>query len=104
MALTRQKVGQALGAFGAGVAGRGQEFVQNIDDNRKQALLEDAFTVQQQLTAGNVPAARQTLLNRLQAIEQLGGDPADTDSILLDLERGNVISSRYQPGRRPTAR
>ena len=90
MGATGTKIARALGGFAEGFHGRGPEYLQQIDDKRKQALLDDAFTVQQQLQQGNVPAARQTLLNRLQAIEQLGGDPRDTDSILLDIERGNV--------------
>ncbi len=87
---SRQQVAQALGAFGAGVQGRGPEFIQQLDENRKQALLEDAFSIQQALQAGDTSTARLTLVNRLQAIQQLGGDPSDTDSLLLDIERGDT--------------
>lgn len=95
---TRQKLGQLLQGFSAGVAGRGPEFIQGLADNRKQALLDDAFTVQQQLQGGDVSGARGTLLNRLQAIEQLGGNPADTDSILLDIERGDIDKALQRVG------
>ena len=93
MPITGQRVARALQGFGEGFAGRGQTFLQNLDDNRKQALLDDAFTVQKQLTAGDVSGARGTLLDRLQAIEQLGGNPADTDSLLLKITRGDTAGA-----------
>ena len=90
MPITRQKVGLGLSAFSEGIAGRGQQFLKGLSDERSQAVLDDAFTVQQQLGVGDVSGARATLLDRLQAIGQLGGDPTDTDSLLLDIERGDT--------------
>ena len=90
MPITRQKIGRALSGFGAGVAGRGPQFLERLDEERSQAVLEDAFSVQQHLQRGDVGSARTTLINRLQAIEQLGGNPKDTDALLLKLERGDI--------------
>jgi len=87
------KLGLALQGFGAGVAGKGQEFIENLDDDRKQAMLEDALTVQQQLQTGDVSGARSVLLNRLQAIDKLGGNPADTEALLLKLDNGDIAGA-----------
>lgn len=93
----RAGIARGLRAFGAGVGGRGREFLageraerQALDDSRKQALLQDAFTVRNQLGAGDIGGAREVLLNRLDAIKQLGGDPSDTLGILQRLESGDA--------------
>jgi hypothetical protein len=87
---TRQQVAGALTRFAAGT--RGPAGLQALDDRRSQALLEDAFAVQQHLERGDIAAARETLLNRIENIGQLGGDPSDSDSLLLDIERGTPES------------
>ena len=48
MPFTKERFVQALAGFGEGVAGRGQQFTERLDEKRSQAALEDAFTVQQQ--------------------------------------------------------
>ncbi len=83
-------LGRALQGFGAGVQGRGSEFLGQLDDRRRSALLQDAFAVQEQLRAGDVGGARGTLLQRLDAIGQLGGDPSDTQELISKLDAGDV--------------
>lgn len=92
-----QRIALALQGFGAGVNGQGPYFqhmldqrAQQISEGRKMALVQDAYSVMQNLQAGNVPLARKTLINRLQAIKQLGGDPSDTMGVLQKVESGDV--------------
>lgn len=92
-----QRIALALQGFGAGVNGQGPYFqhmldqrAQQISEGRKIALVQDAYSVMQNLQAGNVPLARKTLINRLQAIKQLGGDPSDTMGVLQKVESGDV--------------
>ena len=85
-----KKVGRVLQGFGAGYRGRLPELQNQISTERKQALLEDAFTVQQQLQTGDVPGARATLQARLSAIAGLGGDESDTLGILKEIDAGDV--------------
>lgn len=85
-----QDIGLGLRGFSAGVAGKGEEFLQSIRDQRKQALVQDAFTVRQQIESGDIPGARQTLLSRLDALRNLRGDPSDTNRVLKKLEEGNI--------------
>lgn len=94
---TYSKIANALQGFGAGVAGQGPYFMhvqqqqqQQLSEGRKMALLQDAYTVQQNLQTGNIPAARATLINRLSAIRKLGGDPSDTMGVLQKIEDGDI--------------
>jgi len=90
-------IARGLQGFGAGVAGRGPEFIQGLqqqeqrlDNQRKNALLQDSFTVMQNLKTGDISGAREVLMSRLEAIKQLGGDPSDTLGVLRKLESGDV--------------
>ena len=87
---TRQQVARALRGFGMGFRGAGTEFRQELDAERRQAMLEAAFTIQRQLQTGNVPGAQDTLLQRFDAIRQLGGDPSDTLGLLNKLDSGDI--------------
>ena len=84
------KVGLGLSAFGAGVQGKGMEFNQQLDLNRKQAMLQDASMVNDALTSGDVGRARDLLVSRVGAINKLGGDPSDTLGVLNKIESGDV--------------
>ena len=95
--MVMDKMALALQGFGAGVAGQGPQFLrglrqqeQKLDDNRKGALLEDSFTVMQDLKSGNIGGAREVLMSRLDAIKQLGGDPSDTLGVLQKIDTGDV--------------
>lgn len=91
-----QQIGRALQGFGAGVAGRGPQFIaglqeqeQKLDEKRRRALLQDAFTIQQQIAAKDFEGALGTGFNRLEAIGQLGGNPADTEALLSKMQSGD---------------
>jgi len=92
-----EKIALALQGFGAGVQGQGPYFQhmlnqqdQQLSEGRKMALVQDAYSVQQHLQSGNIPTARATLINRLQAIKKLGGDPSDTMGVLQKVESGDI--------------
>lgn len=93
----RHNIGNALAGFGAGVQGRGGEFLRGLredeaqlEDGRKQALVQDAFTVQRSLQNGDISGARKLLLNRLESIKTLGGNPEDTEGVLAKLDAGDT--------------
>ena len=81
---------RALQGFGAGVQGKGMQFNAGLDQSRKQALVDDSFSIMQRLQQNNVPAARQLLLERLDHIKRLGGDDADTRGVLQKIDTGDV--------------
>jgi len=94
---TMDRIALALQGFGAGVQGQGTYFQhmlnqqeQQLSEGRKMAIVKDAYTVQQHLQNGNIPVARATLINRLQAIKKLGGDPSDTMGVLQKVESGDI--------------
>jgi hypothetical protein len=70
----------ALQGFGAGVGGRGQQFLRKLEDDRKLSLLEDAFTAREHLLNGNPQGAMGLLDNRLQTMPQIdpNADMSDT--------------------------
>ncbi len=83
-------IARGLQGFGAGVQGRGPEFIQALNEDRKKAMVQDAFTVKNSLESGDIAGARGLVLNRLKNIEKLGGDPADTMGFLTLLDSGNI--------------
>lgn len=94
---TLQKIGTGLAAFGAGVQGQGPQFLagmqqqrQQLDDQRKAAMIEDAFRVKRSLESGDTAGAVNILSRRVGAIQQLGGDPSDTLGVLKKLESGDL--------------
>lgn len=89
----RFSIGRALQGFGAGVRGQGQQFLQGLDDQRKQAILQDAFAVQRALENSDFQGARGLLLNRLENINRLGGDPSDTNSVLQKIDAGDIVGA-----------
>lgn len=68
---------------------RQQQLIQ-LDNQRKQALFEDARTVNTHLKSGQIGQALNTISSRLGLIEQLGGDTSDTREIA-DLIASNDI-------------
>jgi len=89
MPWNRERIGLALQGYGAGFRGKGQEFKQQLDDNRKRALLEDAMRVKTMLGAGDIESAKTLLTHRVQQIQKLGGDPTDTMGVLAKVLSGD---------------
>ncbi len=87
----RFSIGRALQGFSAGVAGQGQQFLQSLDDRRRDAAIEDSFAVQRALENKDPQGARGLLLNRLENIQRLGGDPSDTIELLQKFDAGDLI-------------
>ena len=86
-------IGRGLSAFGAGVAGRGQEFIQGLSNDRKMAMLQDARSVQSSLSNGDVSSARNLLVKRLDLLDKLGADSSDTAGLLAKIDSGDVAGA-----------
>lgn len=100
------KIMAALGGFGAGYQGQGAQYLQGIqnqkildqnqqdreqqlDEKRKAAMVQDAWTVNQLLDQGKAPVALKLLDNRIEHINKLKGDPSDTIAIKEALVSGD---------------
>ena len=86
---TLGKIGLGLSAFGAGVQGRGQQFLagqqaqhQQLSLERQKAAAEDLRRAQLLLKSGDIEGIRTLAAERVGMIEQLGGDPSDTMGIM----------------------
>lgn len=101
---TLDQIARGLQGFGAGVAGRGPEFLRGLeedrrldiaqqaelDGNRKTAMLIDNRVLLDHLKKGRVGPARQLLINRISDINQLKGDPSDSAGQLRLIDSGNI--------------
>ena len=91
---------EALSGLGAGLQGQGPQWqvahndrlktLSELDDKRKQAMLEDFRSTLVRLKSGDRAGASQLLQDRLQAISQLGGDPSDTAEINRMIQEGRI--------------
>lgn len=79
------QIANALSGFGAGIQGRGPEFIkgladdkQRLSDDRKRAAAIDMYKAYNLLNSGNIDGAMKFGEERYNAIVQLGGDPSDT--------------------------
>lgn len=95
------KVARGLQGFGAGLQGRGPEFLanlsasdQNLSRERKQAAAIDLFKVGQSLSRGDAGSAIQLLNNRLRDIQQLNGDPTNTLELRNQILSGDIEEAR----------
>jgi hypothetical protein len=91
-----EKFFRGLERFGS--SGLGTESIfdrqnRELSVQRKQALLADAFTIQQDLTNNNLEGARGTLIARLDAIRQVGGDDSDTRGLLDKIDSGDFAGA-----------
>jgi len=68
---------------------RQQQFIQ-LDDQRKGAMFQDARSVNSFLKSGQNNQALNVLSNRLNFIEQFGGDPTDTREIADLIANGDI--------------
>ena len=95
-----QNIGNILAGFGAGVQGRGGEFLQGLakerevqrglSEERRKALIQDVAVGLDHLETGRLPQAMQLFTERVSAIEQLGGDSKESRDTLADLQAGNI--------------
>ncbi len=83
-------IARGLQGFGAGVQGRGPEFLRGLNEDRQKAMVQDAFRVKDLLEKGEISNARQLVLNRNTNIEKLGGDNSDTMAFLKLLDSGDI--------------
>ncbi len=86
---TLQKIGRGLSAFGAGVGGRGPQFLaglqaqeRQLSEERQRAAAEDLRRARAFLDVGDLAGVRNLAQERMGLIQQLGGDPSDTAGIL----------------------
>lgn len=100
---TLSRIAAALGGFGAGVQGRGQEYLAGLQErraeeekNRLTAMVKDAKTTYDLLNAGNVGDAQELIQDRILMINRLGGDPSDTARIGAMLESGRIAEAQNE--------
>jgi hypothetical protein len=99
-----QNIGNILAGFGAGVQGRGGQFLSGLEETRqaqaaeqkslseerRKSMLQDIAVGSDLLERGRTEGAINLFRDRLQAIKDLGGDPTETQDTLNDLLAGNV--------------
>jgi len=110
---TLEQIGRGLSAFGAGVQGRGAEFIageraeeRRLTNERMQAAAQDMLRAKQLADAGNYEGIQNLALERAMLIEQIGGDPADTMQIgemagaamMGDVNAINMLNSELTAG------
>lgn len=91
------KIAAALGGFGAGVQGKGQEYLAGLQERRAEeekkrlaAMVKDAKQAYDFINRGDVNNAEALIQDRVQMINRLGGDPSDTARIGSMLRSGNI--------------
>jgi len=78
---------QQLAALDPSKASKIGQLFGGIDDRRQKAIFTDAREVRTRLESGDTQGALGVVQQRLDALQQLGGDSSDT------LEIGNLIAS-----------
>jgi len=94
---TLSRIAAGLGGFGAGVQGKGQEYLAGLQEQRAEeekkrltAMVKDAKQVYDFINRGDVNNAEALIQDRVQMINRLGGDPSDTARIGSMLQSGNI--------------
>ena len=97
------RVAAALGGFGAGVQGRGPEYLAGLQEQRAEeekkrlaAMVKDAKQAYDFLNRGDVNNAMSLIQDRVQMIGELGGDPSDTARIGSMLESGRIAEAQNE--------
>jgi hypothetical protein len=62
----------------------------SIGEERRMAMLQDAFQLNQMLEGGYIPQAEMLLADRLKQIKDLGGDPTHTLQAMQMLQAGDI--------------
>lgn len=85
---TLERIASGLQGLGAGIQGRGAEFLagqrqqeQQLSEERKRAAAEDIRKAKLLFDQGNVSGVRQLAQQRIGMIQELGGDPSDTAEV-----------------------
>ena len=98
-----QKFGEMLGGFGAGVQGRGAEYITAVQERRAEeekkrlaAMVKDAKQTYDFLNRGDVNNAMSLIQDRVQMIGELGGDPSDTARIGSMLQSGRIAEAQNE--------
>lgn len=98
-----QKLGGALGGFGAGVQGKGAEYeaafeARKQEEERKRlaAMVKDAKQTYDFLNRGDINNAMSLIQDRVQMINELGGDPSDTARIGAMLQSGRIAEAQNE--------
>lgn len=88
-----QKIGNSLAGFGAGLQGQGNEwrrqqevFRIQAESERRRALMEDMYQVKAALDAGDIAAAQQLMMSRVQRLEKNGEDASSTINMIQRLQ------------------
>jgi len=91
-----KKAGRFAQGFGAGYAGRGDEYIESLTNKRKQkeskllqATALDARSIQEAIQSENMPKAVDILVDRMNLLEQMGEDTSDTKML-----RDALVSGR----------
>ena len=97
------KIADALGGFGAGVQGRGQEYLTGLQERRAEeerkrlaAMVKDAKQAYDFINRGDVNNAEALIQDRVQMINRMGGDPSDTARIGSMLQSGNIGQAKQE--------
>ena len=97
------KIGAVLGGFGAGVQGKGQEYLTGIQERRAEeekkrlaAMVKDAKQAYDFLNRCDVNNAMSLIQDRVQMIGELGGDPSDTARIGAMIASGSTEEAKNQ--------
>lgn len=100
---TMDRIANALQGFGAGVAGRGGEFLKNqqlqrqaLSDERKQAAAEDLRRAKALIDNNDLKGLQALAQERLGYINQLGGDPSDTEQLIVLAQQAETDPVAYQ--------
>lgn len=99
----KSRFGAALGGLGAGMAGFGQEYLENLqtkreDEEKKRltAMVKDAKQAYDFINRGDVNNAMSLIQDRVKMIGELGGDPSDTARIGAMLESGRIAEAQNE--------
>jgi len=97
------RVAAALGGFGAGVQGKGPEYLAGLQEQRAEeekkrlaAMVKDAKQTYDFLNRGDVNNAMSLIQDRVQMIGELGGDPSDTARIGSMLQSGRIAEAQNE--------
>jgi hypothetical protein len=97
------KIGTVLGGFGAGVQGKGQQYLADLQERRAEdekkrlaAMVKDAKQTYDLLNRGDVNNAQALVQDRMRMISELGGDPTDTARIGSMIESGRIAEAQNE--------